>query len=454
MEQEISNDVLRLQSPVYTDNSIESKQLKEFIPLSKADFNILGHTIEIKIPASDAYYIPSESFIEIKGKVVRGDNDQVYPADTEIAIINNAVMYMFSSIQYRLGGKEMERLNFPGHTTSMLGYLSYPDDFNSSAGLKQCWAKDTSAHADSNRNEASAEAPAANYRPAENANYNAGFAIRRKLLMSADPRGNFSFIIPFQHIFGFAEYDKVLYNLEHILQFTRGSDTLPLYRGNNVNDGKITLTDIRWCIPEVKPSMIKRIELLELVKNKTIIPLNFSARSDDHTTVNENVQNFEWMLNMAAGIEKPRWIIVAMQTDKIRTQEQNPAVFDYVNLSSACVNLNGDRYPSHYLDINFAQNDYTRLYEMAEEFKREYYGFNNLIGGTQIDFLNYKSLFPIIVFDVRHQSERVRSGVMTIKLELKFRNAVPAQTHLYSLVISDRLFRLTSDGQTPRMESY
>ena len=272
--------------------------------------------------------------------------------------------------------------------------------------------------------------------------------------MSADPRGNFSFIIPFSHIFGFSEYDKVLYNMEHILKFTRGDDNLPIHRGNGVTAGKILLTDIRWVIPQVIPSPVKRTQLLELVKNKTLIPLHFCARSDGHTTVNTDVRSFDWMLNSSAGVEKPRWIILGLQTDKIRTQEQNPAIFDHANLTSACVKLNGDRYPSDYIDINFTRNDHVKLYEMAENFKKDYYGINNLIGGMQINLLSYKNLYPIIVFDVRHQSEQVKSNIMSIGLELRFEQPIPAETHLYTIIISDRLFRLTSDGQTPRMETY
>ena len=160
------------------------------------------------------------------------------------------------------------------------------------------------------------------------------------------------------------------------------------------------------------------------------------------------------MLNSSAGVEKPRWIILTFQTDKIFTREQNPAIFDHVNLSSACVKLNGDRYPPDYIDIDYAKNDFVKLYEMAENFKKDYYGINNLVGGNQINLLSYKELYPIIVFDVRHQSEQVRSNVMSISLELKFDQPIPAETHLYAMILSDRLFRLTSDGQTPRMESY
>ena len=385
METEINNEVYNLKSSVYVDNSIESKEYQTFIPQSKANFNTTGHTIEIQIPASDVYYLPAESFLEIKGRLLR-ENDQAHDAAAQITLINNAVMYMFSSIQYRLGGQVMETLNYPGQTTSMLGLLSYPDDFNSTAGLNQCWSKDTSSHADSDKFQASVLAPAANYRPTSNGNYNEGFDIRRKLLMSADPRGSFSFIIPFSHIFGFSEYTRVVYNLEHILKFVRASDNLAIYRTNDADAGKINLTEIRWIMPKVIPSPIKRSELLELTKKKSVIPLHFCARSDDHTTVNANVRSFEWNLNSSAGVEKPRWLIIGLQTNKNMTQEQNPAIFDHVRLNSVCVKLNGMRYPSDNIDIDYTKNDYVRLYKMAEDFKKEYYGFNNLIGGTQINF--------------------------------------------------------------------
>src|SRR5690349_14081393 len=105
MQTEVDNDTLILQSEVRVDNSIERKDHKTFIPQSKADFNNFGHTIEIRIPSSDAYYIPSQSYVEVKGRLVRNDNDNVYEANAQIALINNAIMYMFSSIQYRLGGQ-------------------------------------------------------------------------------------------------------------------------------------------------------------------------------------------------------------------------------------------------------------------------------------------------------------------------------------------------------------
>ena len=220
---EINNDTLSFESKVPVDNSIEKKEYKTFIPQSKADFNQPNSTIEIKIPASDAYYVPSESYMEVKGQLVRADNDAAFGENVQIGLINNAVMYMFSNIQYRVGGQVMETINYPGHTSSILGYLSFPEDFNSSAGLKQCWKRDGNvSNADSYefRSSAAVAADAAiaagHFTPTRNPNFNEGYLARRNLLMTSNPRGTFSFIIPFSHIFGLSEYNKALYNLEHV----------------------------------------------------------------------------------------------------------------------------------------------------------------------------------------------------------------------------------------------
>ena len=162
------------------------------------------------------------------------------------------MMYLFSEIKYSIGGVEMERLTNPGITTSIMTYLSQPDDYSTSAGLLSCWSKDTTDHADSNDFDVIPAGPiAANFRPTKNPNYNQGFAVRRGLLMSANPRGSFTFVIPFSHMFGFAEYNKAIYGVKHSLTLNRYQDNnLALYKADaNVADGKIKLTNITLRVP-------------------------------------------------------------------------------------------------------------------------------------------------------------------------------------------------------------
>ena len=99
----------------------------------------------------------------------------------------------------------MNHLN-PGQAPTMLGLLTYPDDFSKAQGLNQLWHKDTvitAAKADNN-----------------------GFAARHAyLIQSPTVKGTFSFGIPMKHIFDFCEdYDKIVYGLKHILTLVRKTD--------------------------------------------------------------------------------------------------------------------------------------------------------------------------------------------------------------------------------------
>ena len=373
------------------------------------------------------------------------------------------MMYLFTSIEYSAGGKVMETLKKPGQTTSMLGYLTYPDDFNTSVGLMQCWSKDTTNNANSHEFTespavaAGAAAAAGLLTPRKNPNYNQGFATRRSLLLNAgdNVRGNFAFIIPFSHIFGFSEYNKVMYNIKHSLRFTRATNNLAIHKAdNNIPDGRIELTHIAWRFPRIEPSVETRTQLLQSIIDKKSYIVDFSGRSDQHTIVPQGVTSFDWRLSVISGIEKPRWIIIGFQTDKNANQTQNPTVFDHINLERAYVQLNGARYPRDDVTVNFADNRYVIHYKMADNFKRDYYGINNLIGGSQINLATYKSLFPLLVFDVKNQSETLSSGVVDMTLQFYFREGVPANTRAYAVIISDRLFKLQSDGTNMKMVSY
>ena len=83
---------------------------------------------------------------------------------------------------------------------------------------------------------------------------------------------------------------------------------------------------------------------------------------------------------------------------------------------------------------------------MFDNFKKEYYGFNSLVGGTQVNFLTFKTLFPSLVLDVRRQSERLKTGVVDLVLKFVFKEVVPANTMIYVTTVSDRQYKLMSDG--------
>jgi len=448
----IDDSLNLLESPV-VDNSIEFYQYRKYKSQSPADLDSVGSPIQIDIQSSDVYINPSKSYLLIRGKLVRNDDNTPFAENDEITLVNNAMMYLFSEIRYEINGTIVETIAHPGQASSMLCYLSKPDDFSTSSALKMCWSKDTTNNADSKKYEpVTAAQAAAGFTLSESATYNQGFATRKGLLTSANPRGYFSFSIPFEHIFGFGSYNKVIYGTSHSLVLTRNSSNpnLAIHRAGNVVDGKINLTYISWNVPLVKAEPVTSMRLKDIILSKQHIPVAFSARTCESINITES-QDFSWRLNGKGGVEKPRWIIVGFQTNKQSTQEQNPAVFDNLNLKTAYVSLNEQRYPMNDVVSNFATNDYVELYDMFDEFKEQYYGFSSLVGGSQVNYPAFRSLFPIIVFDVRRQSEVLKTGSIDISLNFNFTDIVPANTRAYALILSDRLYKFESDGKNLRM---
>jgi len=446
LKEEVHDEMLDINEPYLYDESISSMHLYEYTPQTQANNNTPGQQISIVINNQDIYTLPSKSYISIKGQIRRAANNAAFTADNEITLINNAMMYLFSNIKYELGATTIEMISWPGQVTSMIGYLSYPDDFSTSSGLNCCWSKDTSDNANSTKYVESVAAPAARYTPAENPNYNQGFATRKGYLFSSDPLGCFEFHIPLTHIFGFAEYKKIIYGLKHTLTLTRDSDNQALYRNATAVDGRVDITNISWHMPQIQMTPEYLTGMRSLVEQKVTVPLGFRARTSEQTTLTQT-QNFTWRLSVTGGVEKPRWIIIGFQTNRIDIQQQNPAVFDHLNLRNAYVTLNSERYPMSDIITNFNKNEYMNLYNMFDDFKKEYYGIDSLVGGTQVNVAAYKSLFPIIVFDVRKQNEKLKSGIIDMQVRFEFSAAVPPNTTAYSVIISDRLYKLSSDGR-------
>ena len=62
---------------------------------------------------------------------------------------------------------------------------------------------------------------------------------------------------------------------------------------------------------------------------------------------------------------------------------------------------------------------------------------HNLLVGSAVSPAAFKSLYPIHVFDVSKQSERLIEGVVDLTVKMEFSVNVPANTQAYALVISD-----------------
>ena len=103
--------------------------------------------------------------------------------------------------------------------------------------------------------------------------------------------------------------------------------------------------------------------------------------------------------------------------------------------------LNHSRYASADTATDFVKEQYVGVYKSFYNFASRYYGIDNLLAVSQVNPAAYKALYPIHVFDVSKQSERLTEGAVDLTVKMEFSENVPMDTQAYALVISDRMLK-------------
>ena len=94
---------------------------------------------------------------------------------------------------------------------------------------------------------------------------------------------------------------------------------------------------------------------------------------------------------------------------------------------------------------DFTKEQYAGVYKSIYDFANLYYGKDILMAGSAVSPAAFKSLYPIHVFDVSKQSERLTVGVVDLTVRMELSANVPANTQAYALVINDRMLKFKSN---------
>ena len=420
--------MLQIQEKYAEDNSIKSLEKYVYQPISGTQLNGAGQ-ITIRIENQDAFFYPRRSSLQIEGKLVKAAADAVYADADLISLTNNGLMYLFDNIKYQLSGQEIESVYHPGHATTMLGLMKNTVDYNNGSGLNQCWTLDSE--------DGTAAAT------------NLGFKKRHEYIIKKPaPKGSFRFTVDLESIFGFCEdYDKVMYGFIHTLTLVRNaSSDNAIFRTAAADAGKVVINSIKWLMPRVDPSDGEKYRLYKSIEAKSTLDVGFRMRQCT-SVVLPQVQNYTWRMGVRAIPEQPRFIAIALQTARADDQQKNIALFDHAQVTNMCIVLNNTRYPAVDFRSNFAKNQYDHHFQNMCDFRRKFYGIDSMVSSIAVDPITYKDLFPMFVFDVSKQSERLQGGVVDITVEMTFGAAVAANTRAYAILISDRKMKFQSDGK-------
>lgn len=389
-------NILNVKSPLSYDNTIESYEYHSYKPYVSS-FN-QNDEIRIPINQQDLYVLPSASTLYIEGRAKVINRETKTEVET-IQFTNNHVLFLFQEIRYELNGIEIDKIKNSGITTTMKSVLSLNE---AEAKMSKCWGWDL------NGTKAS--------------------------------RGTFAVSIPLNKVLGFAEdYNKVIINCKHELILLRNNTNLNAVK---LNSGEyiesLEISKIIWRVPHVKVSDREKINLLRHLDKDQ--PLNLVFRNWDlyeYPLLPQTLKH-SWSIKTSSQIEKPRYVILGLQTSRKNRVDKDMTQFDHNNLRNVKVFLNSTYFPYENLNINFDSNNYNLLYDQYTSFHQSYYGRRP---EPLLSFADFKTVAPLYVVDCSRQVDCIKSGgSIDVRLEIECDTEIPDQTTAYCLILNDCIF--------------
>ena len=457
----MSADIYQWPEAVLIDETTEEYEYFEYSPDSETIESLNGvREIKFNVEALSTFVHPHESFLYFVGEILR-KNGERFKSEDDVTLANDGITHLFSEMKYSINGQPIEDILNPAIGSIMLGILRYPYDFSKTEGLMQCWYEDNVDGQLSFGNEFTDKNDEKFFVPGNNL----GRKERRRFLFDSVrvvDQGKFSFCIPLKHIFGFCDdYDKVMYGVNHSLSLFRKGDDTAIHRSQNTlgvgnidEKAKVILQKVKWCVPHVKPSLEIYNSLTEKIGKGENVKIGFKSRKVDEKIVDS--ANWSWRVAVTSGNETPRFLILGFQSGKKDIQvggndkTGNPSVFDHCNVDHIQVKMLGRLYPSQAEVLNFHENNFSKAYKNAANFRELYDGTPDLFSHFGITPIQFKNIYPLYVFNVSNQIPKTISAVVEVVFNVKFRENPPGNTTAYCLTISDKIFDLKGDGSKMR----
>jgi len=386
-------DILNIQDEPFFDDRIAKIETHSYNPFANTTF---GHSDEIRIPIQqqDLYTLPHESFLYIEGKLTKG---KAIPG-ADVALGDNCVAFMFDEIRYELDGVEIDRNRNVGITSTLKNYVTVSSD--KSVILR-----------------------------------NAGW-----LTPSSNKDGYFNFCVPLHMLLGFCEdYRRIVINARHELILIRARNDNNCLVGSKAIEPKIDLFKIQWRMPHVIPNEVNKLEMLRTLDSGRFLSMGFRSWDLYEFPLLQLTTKHSWAIKTATQLEKPRYVIFALQTGRKNVMSEDTSRFDDCKLTNVKLYLNSECYPYDDMNLDFDKRRYAILYDMYTRFCKEYYGYEYLEPNLTVSTFLLNG--PFVIIDCSRQNEAVKTATVDVRLEFECKENVPANTTAYCLIIHDRLIQ-------------
>lgn len=387
--------MMRFKKNVESDTSITSIQHHSYAPYTHS----FGYQDEIRIviQSQNTYILPSDSYLYIEGQLTRRAGIDAGVADP--TRISNFASYMFDTIRYELNGTEIDRCKNVGISSTLKGYASLKD--SDARGL--------------NAASIGVAPPAAN--------------------------GHFSLQIPLALYLGLCEdYKSIIMNAKHELILTRSRNDINCFGGANDNY-TISISKIMWRVPHIKVDDHMQLKMYKQIESNEFISVAYRSWDLYEYPALPITDKHVWAVKTTSHLARPRYVILAFQTNRANNIALSANLFDHIQLTDARLYLNTECYPQESIQTNFPHGKCAIAYNNYTKFKESYYhdgsGYPSDPIMTYADWISS----PIFVFDCSRQSESLKVSSVDVKIEFQTQANVPTSTAAYCLIIHDNILQ-------------
>ncbi|EGI59360.1 hypothetical protein G5I_12501 [Acromyrmex echinatior] len=144
---------------------------------------------------------------------------------------------------------------------------------------------------------------------------------------------------------------NVVVNACHELILIRAHNDYNCLIENPMTEPEIELFKVQWRMPHVALNETNKLSMLRASEHEFSWDLNTYP-------LLQNMTKYLWAVKTVTQLEKPRYVIYALQTGRKNIMSRDVRVFDDYNLSNVKVYLNSEFYPYDDLNLDFSKKRY------------------------------------------------------------------------------------------------
>ena len=190
-------------------------------------------------------------------------------------------------------------------------------------------------------------------------------------------------------------------------------------------------------MPHVAFNDVTRLSMLQTLQSGRYLSMSFRSWDLYEYPLLKNTTKHSWTVKTTTQLEKPRYVIFALQAGTKNTFTSNATLFNDCKLISVKLYLNSEFYPYDDMNLDFDKEKYAILYDMYTRFRKSYYGCNS--GTVLLNPQKFLSCGPFVVIDCSLQNESIKSATVDVRLEFECRKNIPENTTAYCLILHDRV---------------